>query len=279
MICNIYSDLLNDPKNNINYESGINNKNVYTKRRKFESLEIQKLEHIIINNKIKLLFNPEILYINIKNNISTLILSQYEKNYEYNDLESMKVKDLEIYIFQVLIACIIFNKIGLKHNDLHYRNILSDESKKETLNYKILDNENKTHYFSIPTKIIYKIIDYEYACVPNSISYSIKYNVKHVQGFNMNNSYEPSFDFLTFITSISFQFYSYSCRKILNPECFNYVSDLLNKYYDIEYLDEYLNSYHNRPRDDIIHQPLEPLLDEFKSFETDNLDILDCYNI
>lgn len=313
MSSDLYDIILNDPEKNIIFESGIFLSNAHVKRCQFDKHEIEIkdnsivlpepiqelcvyafLDKYIANSTIICPNFPRLLSGFVQKQISTIIIPKYGPQYSTEQLVDMSLDELKIYIFQILVICIIFNKIGLKHNDLRNDNIVhdfiedddnendnssDDEIKKKIgLIYKYTDKEGNIKYYLIQTEIIYKVIDYEYSIIPESIPYSIEHNTYLVRGYNFNTKKEPSIDFLLFLLSIGTKFKgSIYSTNIKNKECYDYISHIFNKYYGIESFIEYVKNFDNRPKGDEIYKPLEPVLEEFESFRIDEQnEIINC---
>jgi hypothetical protein len=87
------------------------------------------------------------------------ILKQSEKTTlaDVLDNRSLSTDNIFILLFQLLYTLLVFNSIGLIHNDLHFRNIFVNQLDDEIiLNYKWKDN-----IFSIKTRYMIKIFDWD----------------------------------------------------------------------------------------------------------------------
>ena len=302
----IYEKLLVDPTSNIYYESGRPVSEVYTKRNVYISKYIERgqnyhvlpeqihelcvysyLSYICKKENILWPNRPQFVAGIVAHNVSTIIVKRYTEDYSVDDYKCMTLVQLKRFIFQILVTCMIFNKIGLKHNDLRSENIVrcymdeddddsdnSDEEKYEFY-YQCYDENGQKTFYRIKTNLIYKVIDYEFSVIPKFIPYSIEHQTESIKNFHINKNSEPSADFFLFLTSLALKFHP-TQYLYLNQPCYDYLSTIFTKFYQISLFD-YLPTIKNRPHGPVLSQPLEPLLNEFSDFLIDSSDDLDCF--
>jgi hypothetical protein len=254
-----------------------------------EILFPQSLHELIVYSylyysKISCVFLPKVVSGYVMNGVSNIMLYKYGSPYKHREFEKMSIDELKIYIFQILVGCLTFNKFGIKHNDLHTNNIVQEYNHESSgLNYKI-----GGACYTVNTDIIYKIIDYEYSCITTSndiiMPHCVKYQVEKVKNFNFSSKNEPSIDFLTFLRSLIYEI-CVSNEKVAikmtsseidklnaNDEKLIYISLLIGKYYKIESWNKLLRGFEgSRVTGEIVNYPIEPILDFFDEFKVSEI--------
>jgi hypothetical protein len=129
-----------------------------------------------------------------------------------NDANISKEKKKELVynlLFQILYTLEVFNRIGIKHNDLHTKNIFviirnnnifKDNLKKLSRKYIFLSKNNKTHEILLPDiGLEIRIYDFDRSCkqkndfkfYPNKISSTL---LSRYATYNQNTNPNESFD-------------------------------------------------------------------------------------
>ena len=233
-----------------------------------EIITYSYLSNLIKSHKIKYHALPDLMSISMKE----IILPKY---FLLNSgvFINMNLNEFKKCIFQIYMACMTFNKIKLRHNDLHIDNILYEISNdKFKLDYEIIDDENNTRKFLINCDKKYKIIDYEVSCINDGDDKICIITDFHTDdNYNISNEYEPSFDFLTFIFKLikcinQCIFYD----KFTKEKQIEFISSILRGYYETESCDKFISKFKDkeRPSGDIVRIPLEPLI---KLFELEDI--------
>jgi hypothetical protein len=290
-------------QNHFYLESNYNENYVYTKRKIYNYNEINLLSSVILpvelnemmiysyfeniknNGNIICSAFPKILSMSMSQKVSTIIMEKYfPKLINFNNLSPLEFKKI---LFQILVICIIFNRIGIKHNDLHDKNILLAQNFPNDLLYDIDKYDNiddifnnninfciDDKYYTFQSDNIIKVIDYEYTCLDNFIiPYPISEQVDYIKDYSINSRTQYSYDFLYFISNIIYIIKSEHIYNDGNLDNLDIISELLEFNYNInctEFEEKYISTA-LRPIGYITYNKLEPLLDFFKDFHIDRI--------
>ena len=78
------------------------------------------------------------------------------------DLDMNAMNDLKLILFQLYYTLEVFNRYGLKHNDLHDGNFWIEPGNPNHVYWYVIEDENgKLQIFKLPAKIVIKIYDFD----------------------------------------------------------------------------------------------------------------------
>lgn len=114
------------------------------------------------------------------------ILEQSEKTTLFNILtnNTLSSNNIFILIFQLLYTLLVFNSIGLTHNDFHFHNIFVNRLDEEIiLNYRWEDK-----IFSIKTRYVIKIFDWDRGSIYHpAVQRNLEIDTKYCSEFGQCN--------------------------------------------------------------------------------------------
>lgn len=160
-------------------------------------LKFDDVEYKVLQNLIQL---------TNQNNLHFMIMEAPLNSKKYHDflISKPNESDIIVTVFQILYSLEVLNRLGIRHNDLHFKNIfLETRSSKKYYDYQVAGK----HYY-IPIKYIVKIFDWDRATSP-------KHGIKNTllqshlcSDYGQCNTENKKFDTLKFLCTF---------RKYLDP--------------------------------------------------------------
>jgi hypothetical protein len=156
-------------------------------------------------------------------------------------------------VFQVLYTIACFERVGLKHNDLHYGNIMIQRLKEPVeLSYEI-----NGVVVSFTTNLVVKIIDYDRSCIYHQKverNFYLDFLLQESPPINHYNGINNGFDAFKFLSTCT-----YKCGDLKNWLSF-VCPKILHSIYDLDLLPQTVN-----PREFVPNtvEVLESLVDNF----------------
>ena len=201
----------------------------------------------ILKLKLKYIFSSEIKYIypiiteTNDNTRQLYTVSHFLKNIlEFIPLKKQKIIIL-VLLFQIIYTLEVFNRVGLKHNDLHIKNVFI-----QVHNKNIIDSTNDKYFnkyivddysYLIPNiGLSIRIFDFDRSCKHDNGVYpiykSIKSSlIKRLEEIHINCYENKTFDTYKILAEFYFKLKNVELKKIIE-DCFLDLNILLKESYE-----------------------------------------------
>ncbi len=121
--------------------------------------------------------------------LRSMVLEQSLNTQTLNDIFSKdkNITNLTNLLFQLLYTLEVFNRYGLRHNDLHFNNIWVEKTTDEIKYYYVINDSNKIKVYHVPSNYIVKIFDFDRSSLNEN-------KINHFKQFvNINNNALPDY--------------------------------------------------------------------------------------
>lgn len=201
----------------------------------------------ILRSKLKDIFSSNIKYIypiiteTSDNTRNLYTVSHFlKKIIEFLPFEKQKIIIL-ILLFQIIYTLEVFNRVGLKHNDLHIKNIfiqvhnknIIDSNYDEYFNKYIVDDYT---YFIPNIGLSIRIFDFDRTCKHDNGIFPSYKSIKstlmpNLEDLHINCDENKTFDTYKILAEFYFKLKNFELKKIIE-DCFLDINILLNPRYE-----------------------------------------------